>query len=228
MRSQARPGSVPTAAMQIRQAVSDVIKQLHVPRVIWGTVITVTPPSSVLGGGPLVPTLTVQKSSGGDPVPLVRYLGSYAPTIGDTVIGFSVAEDYWVIGGVGVGGGMAGAAYDIAAAAVSTASATYTTLGGPTVQVLTGETAEVTLTAQVGNTSGDTSYMGVAVSGATTQAAVDSLALTVSPASGFVPNLLSATFVVEGLTPGVNTFDAEYRTVGGTANYQYRQMIVRP
>jgi exosome complex RNA-binding protein Rrp4 len=78
-------------AQLLRQVVSDTIKRLHIPRVIWATVQSVDSTTP--------PTLTVVKSASmGEPQTLVRYLASYSPTVGDSVIGFSVGLDYWVLG----------------------------------------------------------------------------------------------------------------------------------
>lgn len=214
-------------ATQIRRTVSQVIKQLHVPRVIWGVV------ESIEAGidSAHAPTLTVTKQATGPPIPGCHFLGSYSPTVGDSVVGFSVAEDYWIIGAVSGGDDTASVVWQTAAGLVNTTSGTYGfPAGGPGVTVLTGTTAEVTLTAEsVNSTAGATNYMGFQIGGATpTAGPFDAAALQQSTQSSFSPLLGSATFMVGSLTPGINTFTTLIKTDAGSADFSNRSIIVRP
>jgi putative ribosome biogenesis GTPase RsgA len=71
-------------------------------------------------------------------------------------------------------------------------------------------------------TSTDASYMSFAVSGASTQGASDSLSVETLAGSSNV----GATFLVNGLTPGLNTFTANYRVNGGTGTFTNRRITV--
>ena len=109
----------------------------------------------------------------------------------------------------------------------STTSSTMTdlTTAGPAVTLTTGTKALVIITANIVNaTAANYSYMGFAVSGATTVAAGTAQALwTVGT------NLIqaSAGFLVTGLTAGSNTFTTKYRTeVATTATFTNRSITV--
>lgn len=106
-----------------------------------------------------------------------------------------------------------------------TSSLTYTDLAtpGPAVTILTGTKAVVHITGHVANTSVQFNLIGFAVSGATTVAADDDFAALITTQS---TNGLSGTFLVTGLTPGLNTFTLKYRTGGGTASFQRRNIMV--
>lgn len=113
------------------------------------------------------------------------------------------------------------------AASQTTASSTYTDLAtaGPAVTLITGTSVLVMLgSLQLPPTSGSTtSYMSLAVSGATTLAAADANAARNDGSWGNV----SAQFVLTGLTPGSNTFTAKYRCpAGGSASFLYRHLVV--
>jgi hypothetical protein len=90
--------------------------------------------------------------------------------------------------------------------------------------------AIVTVTGSLANSSnGSTSFMGFAVSGATTRAASDTTAWVVkNPGNSQVLMQGSATFLVTGLTAGSNTFMAKYRVDGGTGTFANRTIIVIP
>jgi hypothetical protein len=112
----------------------------------------------------------------------------------------------------------------------TTTSLTYTdlTTPGPAVSPVTGTSAMVIVSAQLGsNTASDGGAMAFAVSGATTVAATD--AQCMSNHVGNTSQQGSAVYVVTGLTPGVNTFTAKYRaTLGGTCTAINRQITVIP
>jgi hypothetical protein len=113
----------------------------------------------------------------------------------------------------------------------STSSTTYTDLGtvGPAATVTTGVSGKalVLLTAEIGSGgNGIYSYMGVAVSGASTIAAADTAALYRLNGTVAVSQLVTAAVVITGLTAGSNTFTAKYRTSGGAASTFLNRSIV--
>jgi len=112
----------------------------------------------------------------------------------------------------------------------TTASASFTDLatGGPAVTVTTGPSAMVFLTAKVLNSAGVSSFMGHAVSGATTIAAADSNSLIVDPGASNQVRTTVLAFRDGDLTPGSNTFTAKYRVDSGTGTYVNRRIVVIP
>jgi hypothetical protein len=76
-----------------------------------------------------------------------------------------------------------------------------------------------------GSVGNSTAFMSFAVSGASTQAATDARALAVA---GNDIVRASATSLVCGLTPGSNTFTAQYRVSAGTATFSNRDIVVIP
>lgn len=108
----------------------------------------------------------------------------------------------------------------------TTTSTSYTDLStvGPAVTVVTGTSALVTVCAQIKNSGADVSYMGVAVSGASTVAAGDTRAAEVVGTSTHTPSM---TFKMTGLTAGSNTFTAKYRVVSGTGTFANRNITVQ-
>lgn len=68
-------------------------------------------------------------------------------------------------------------------------------------------------------------YMSFAMSGANTSAGSDSTALNLL---GNAFQKASASFVLSGLTPGVTTFTAVYRTTAGTGLFQNRSIWAIP
>lgn len=113
----------------------------------------------------------------------------------------------------------------------TTASTTYTDLNttGPAVTLtLKGTTAVVVINVGCAykTSTGNTSHMSVAVSGATTVAADDAWsANTISPVTTSCVSA-AATKVFTGLTPGSTTFTAKYRVDGGTYHWTNRGLIV--
>jgi len=126
------------------------------------------------------------------------------------------------------------AARTITGASVSTlettTSASFTDLatGGPAVTVTTGPSALVFLTAKVLNSAGVSSFMGHAVSGATTIAADDTNALIVDPGVGNQVRTTVLAFRSGDLTPGSNTFTSKYRVDSGTGTFVNRRIVVIP
>ena len=115
----------------------------------------------------------------------------------------------------------------------STTSSTFTNLAtvGPSVTLVTGSGAIVTLGALLGNNSaGGSALMGFTISGATTTAASALAALRIGNGASGASNSIQASFVVGiGTTAGTNTFTAQYeQTGGGTATFSARQITVQP
>lgn len=112
----------------------------------------------------------------------------------------------------------------------ATSSATYAdlTTPGPAVTKTTGTSVlvQVYSVSQRPVGTGNTAFMSVAVSGASTVAASDAnaaQAACVSAASGFT---LAMAVVLTGLTAGSNTFTAKYRVDGGTFDFYNRTIVV--
>ena len=70
--------------------------------------------------------------------------------------------------------------------------------------------------------------ISVAVSGATTIAAIDDNGTTVSSSITSGANTLSRTFVLSGLNAGVNTFTLKYRVSAGTFSFFTRDITIIP
>lgn len=119
---------------------------------------------------------------------------------------------------------------DLISASETTTSTAYTDLAtvGPTVTLETGDAATVDVYGGLTNsTVAAISFMGFAVSGATTRAAADPEALQLGVASGSRLSG-SASFLITGLTAGTNTFRAKYRVDSGTGTFYTRKIKVRP
>lgn len=123
------------------------------------------------------------------------------------------------------------------AATVATSQAqTNTSYGdlatvGPSVTLQTRTEVMIWLSALSSHLGdGNTSFMSVAVSGATTLAASDANGVASTAEWGgaaftlAVP--LSRVLILTGLTPGLNTFTAKYRVDGSTFNFSNRSIAV--
>lgn len=127
---------------------------------------------------------------------------------------------------------------DFLATSQTTTSTSYTDLAtaGPSVTLTTGTSAIVSVSCIASNNQANANaesgvtYMGFAVSGASTVTAADARA-------GFGPQIhtshsqnRSGTFLVTGLTAGSNTFTAKYRVGGalatGTGTFSNRHITV--
>jgi hypothetical protein len=111
----------------------------------------------------------------------------------------------------------------------TTTSTSYVDLAtaGPAVTVTTGTKVLVSVKASMANGAASTGQlMGVAVSGATTLAASDTYAAGYKYIAtvNFQP-VFAATFLIEGLTAGSNTFTAKYRSATGDTVYFKERMI---
>jgi hypothetical protein len=114
----------------------------------------------------------------------------------------------------------------------STTSTTYADLQtvGPAVTLDVPASGRVLVSVTTGistTTGGGSGYMSFALSGANTQAppADNSLALNLF---GNDFQKASASFVLNGLTPGSTTFTAKYRTNAGTSTFQNRSIWAIP
>ena len=121
----------------------------------------------------------------------------------------------------------------VVATSETTTSTTYADLAtvGPAVTgtVSSSGKALVTLTAQLSNSNNNRlCFMGFAVSGATTVAAADAQAILYTSSAGNANAQMSATYLVNGLVAGSNTFTAKYRASNNTCTFLNRNMIVTP
>jgi hypothetical protein len=112
----------------------------------------------------------------------------------------------------------------------TTTSTSYTDLPagvGPTVTCETGTMAAVFLFCNQNNTGGVDSacWMALEISGDTTQPASDSFALQLQKQAG---QHAGACFLIDTLTPGINTFTAKFRVTGGTGLFSSRRLAVWP
>ncbi|WP_123742309.1 hypothetical protein [Saccharothrix texasensis] len=114
--------------------------------------------------------------------------------------------------------------------AQSTASTAYTdlTTAGPSVTVTTGAFVLVFWTAHSQNTTANgRCFMSFGISGATTQAADDTWALTMQNPTA-TTNVRAGGVHMFPVTPGNNTFTAKYRVDAGTGTWTNRQLFVIP
>jgi hypothetical protein len=111
----------------------------------------------------------------------------------------------------------------------TTTSTSYTNLAdgvSTSVTVATGTSAWVLLYANFSNASAVNTWVSFAVSGATTIAASDTMALMQNHTGG---RRFGTPFYLNGtLTPGNNTFTMKYRVTSGTGTYTTRRIGVIP
>ena len=108
-------------------------------------------------------------------------------------------------------------------------SATYADLAtvGPVVTIRTGTTALVTVSATINTTAANRGgTMSFAVSGASTIAAVDATGVFVYSSGTDLYLAGSRTFLLTGLTAGLNTFTAKYKQQGGTVGILRRSLSI--
>jgi hypothetical protein len=143
---------------------------------------------------------------------LTTTMGSFFATIGTNQIAERVPQAGYI-------GGMS-----------STASTTYTDLGsgpGPAVTCQTGTMAAVFLYCNQYNSGGvdNACWMSFDITGATSQAASDNFAVQLQKQAG---QHAGAAFLIDTLTPGLNTFTARFRVSTGTAQFSSRRLGVWP
>ena len=114
--------------------------------------------------------------------------------------------------------------------ATSTSTSYVTTLTGDatavSVTLNTGTSALVYLDNVLSNSSLSTLYISFSVSGATTLAVVDSNAAITAPSTANFTDCMSRSFIVTGLTAGINTFTLNYKVAGGTSTHKSRGIVV--
>ena len=110
----------------------------------------------------------------------------------------------------------------------TTTSTSYTDLAtaGPAVTLTTGTKALVVVSCGLYNSVANSTYMGFAVSGATTIAAADASAIEIGGSNGTVFVAVSRALMLTTLTAGSNVFTAKYRVSGGTGNFYNRAIVV--
>jgi hypothetical protein len=102
---------------------------------------------------------------------------------------------------------------------------------GPSVTVTTGSRALIFLSSGVANAVNESSsFMGYAISGATTQNPASGWSLRTDGISADKSTRRFAVFMEEDLVPGVNTFTAQYQvgTPANIATFEDRFMAVWP
>lgn len=118
---------------------------------------------------------------------------------------------------------------DYIATQESTTSTTYTDLAttGPSVTATTSASAIVAIYCNQLTSGGTAAWMSYAISGATSDASNDNRAIQLQSTGG---QHVGATFFHSAiLTPGTNTFKAEYRiSTSGTATFSVRRLMVIP
>ena len=110
----------------------------------------------------------------------------------------------------------------VATAETQASAAAYGDLAtaGPAVTItMAGTVAVVWLSGLARrNATGNTAFIGVAVSGASTVAASDAQAATAPSYAANINSTLSRSITLTGLTPGVNVFTAKYHNDGSGVN----------
>jgi hypothetical protein len=98
---------------------------------------------------------------------------------------------------------------------------------GPALTLTTGTTALVMIDCEISHGStGVSSYMGYAVTGATSVSATDTTAVKSTNASGYP--IAATRAILQSLTAGSNTFTAKYRVDSGTGTFVNRHINVIP
>lgn len=127
-----------------------------------------------------------------------------------------------------ISAGVTAAAGATVATSQTTTSTSYTDLStsGPAVTVTTGTTAIVIISSKMSNNNNypDT-FMGFAVSGASSISAADARA-ALHKSGNWGGGTRTACVVVDNLTPGSNTFTAKYRVASDTGTFADRTITV--
>ncbi len=114
----------------------------------------------------------------------------------------------------------------------TTASTTYTTLttAGPAVTTTTGANALIIISCTMfNNSAGGSSFMAIVTSGASTIAANDGKSMRFESSAVNDTYAASYVYLETGLTPGSNTFTANYKVaVSGTSTFDDRRLTVFP
>lgn len=113
----------------------------------------------------------------------------------------------------------------------TTTSNSYTDLDatvGPIVSVITGTTAWVSIYASLQNASAVASFMSYRIDGETSQDPSDSNSIQLTNSTLAAGQRIGAVFFNTNLTPGLNTFTAQYRCSSGTGTFAVRTLAVFP
>jgi hypothetical protein len=113
----------------------------------------------------------------------------------------------------------------------TTTSTSYTDLdntGGPVVSVITGTTAWVAMYASIQNTNAVASFMSYRIDGATTQEPLDSQSIQLTNGNLDSGQRIGAVIFNTSLTPGLNTFTAQYRVSSGLGRFAVRTLAIFP
>lgn len=116
-------------------------------------------------------------------------------------------------------------------ASESTASAVFTNLttAGPSVTVTTGVAAIIFLSARIANdTTNAQSIMSYEITGASAVSPANARAINIDGLDANNNFSFGSTFYHNTLTPGVNTFTAQYAAGSGTATFDNRRLTVIP
>lgn len=185
----------------------------------YGASLTITPNSSATGDlTGSYPNPTVAAIRG-------KNINATAPSDGNNLT-WDNTNNFWTPQAPAVS--KTGAA--VVSTTETTTSLTYTNLTttGPSVTITTGTSVIVIISADIRNTvsTGNTAWVSIDVSGATTIAASDTNAFYASsPGGGF--NISGARAVlITGLTPGSNIFTLKYRVDGQTWAFENRTIAV--
>lgn len=118
---------------------------------------------------------------------------------------------------------------DVVTTSQDTTSTSYTDLAtvGPDVTADTGPQALVIVRGAISNSGTGSSRMSYAVSGASSVVAADAQCVGVFGTAG-TGALASDVSLITGLTPGSNTFTAQYRVSSGTGTFSTRRITVFP
>ena len=122
-------------------------------------------------------------------------------------------------------------AADDVLASETRASTTFGDLAtvGPAVTIVTGDTALVTVSANISNdTAGAFAVMGYAITGATSKIAGDAIALVYQSPDNDREMQASWSSLRKDLTPGTNTFTCKYRACSNVMKAGRRNITVEP
>jgi len=143
-----------------------------------------------------------------------------------SVLLMRTAADVWTISGNAAS--LPASATAAVATNQTTTSTAYTDLAtaGPAVTLTTGTKALVIVGCGIYNSAVNDTWMGFAVSGATTIAAADASALNIGGSNGTISITASRAILLTTLTAGSNIFTAKYRVTAGTGYFLNRSIAV--
>jgi hypothetical protein len=120
------------------------------------------------------------------------------------------------------------ATLNVSESTTSTSFVDLTTLG-PQVTVNTGSSALILITAEINNnTASQAGRIGITISGATSETPDGTTVLRQETNGTSEFNRCTMARLHTTLTPGSNTFRMVYAATGGTASFNFRNIIVMP